>query len=480
MFQTVSTFLPELFLAVTASFLLGFGLSKNSDRSIIVRYISAGILIVFGFMGFFLDREAGTSFSGLLYNNDFSDFLKAIIAFSAAAALLLSKHYFQSEKLDRYEFSVLTLYAVLGMSIMVSSNNLLSLYIGVEMQSLALYIMAAFNRDSLRASEAGLKYFVLGALSSGLLLYGASLVYGFTGSLDFETIRASIALTGQTTGVIAGMVFLLCGLAFKISAAPFHMWTPDVYEGSPTPVTGFFAAAPKLAAMAIIARLIVVPFGDIFGQWQQVIIVLAILSMVVGALGAIVQTNIKRLMAYSSIANMGYALVPLAAGTIAGVQGMLIFMTIYIITVIGVFATILQMRLRNGMVEKISDLAGLSKSNPAMASVFTLLLFSLIGLPPLVGFFGKWFAFYPAVEAGLTWLVVIALIASVVSAFYYIRVIKTMWFDEPEREFIRAPRTTRVIALISVLLVFPILILPGISGAAISLAETAAQALFAQ
>jgi len=480
MFQTVADFLPELFLAVTASFLLGFGLSKNSDRSILVRYISAGILVVFGFMGFFLDRDAGTSFSGLLYNNDFSDFLKAIIAFSAAAALLLSKHYFQSEKLDRYEFSVLTLYTVLGMSIMVSSNNLLSLYIGVEMQSLALYIMAAFNRDSLRASEAGLKYFVLGALSSGLLLYGASLVYGFTGSLDFETIRASIALTGQTTGVIAGMVFLLCGLAFKISAAPFHMWTPDVYEGSPTPVTGFFAAAPKLAAMAIIARLIIVPFGDILGQWQQVIIVLAILSMVVGSLGAIVQTNIKRLMAYSSIANMGYALVPLAAGTIAGVQGMLIFMTIYIITVIGVFATILQMRLRNGMVEKISDLSGISKSNPGMAIVFTLLLFSLIGIPPLLGFFGKWFAFYPAVEAGLIWLVVIALVASVVSAFYYIRIIKTMWFDEPTREFIRAPRMTRVIALISVLLVFPILILPGISGAAISLAENAAQALFAQ
>lgn len=480
MFQTLSTFLPELFLAVTASLLLGFGLTKNADRSIIVRYISAGILIVFSFMGFFLDRDAGTSFSGLLYNNDFSDFLKAIIGLSAAAALLLSKHYFQSEKLDRYEFSVLTLYAVLGMSIMVSSNNLLSMYIGVEMQSLALYIMAAFNRDSLRASEAGLKYFVLGALSSGLLLYGASLVYGFTGSLDFETIRASIALTGQTTGVIAGMVFLLCGLAFKISAAPFHMWTPDVYEGSPTPVTGFFAAAPKLAAMAIIARLIVVPFGDIVGQWQQVIIVLAVLSMVVGSLGALVQSNIKRLMAYSSIANMGYALVPLAAGTIAGVQGMLIFMTIYIITVIGVFATILQMRLRNGMVEKISDLSGLSKSNPGIAAVFTLLLFSLIGIPPLAGFFGKWFAFSPAVDAGLIWLVVVALIASVVSAFYYIRVIKTMWFDEPTREFIRAPRTTRIIAIISALLIFPILILPGISGAGISLADSAAQALFAQ
>ena len=480
MFQTVSTFLPELFLAVTASFLLGFGLSKKADRSIIVRYISAGILIVFGLMGFFLDREAGTAFSGLLYNNDFSDFLKAIIGFSAAAALLLSKHYFQSEKLDRYEFSVLTLYAVLGMSIMVSANNLLSLYIGVEMQSLALYIMAAFNRDSLRASEAGLKYFVLGALSSGLLLYGASMVYGFTGSLDFETIRASIALTGQTTGVIAGMVFLLCGLAFKISAAPFHMWTPDVYEGSPTPVTGFFAAAPKLAAMAIIARLIVVPFGDILGQWQQVIIVLAVLSMVVGSLGALVQTNIKRLMAYSSIANMGYALVPLAAGTIAGVQGMLIFMTIYIITVIGVFASILQMRMRNGMVEKISDLAGLSKSNPAMAFCLSMFMISLIGIPPWLGFFGKLFAFLPAVETGLIWLVVIALIASVVSCFYYLRIIKTIWFDEPTREFVRAPRTTRIIAIIAVLLVIPVLILPGISGAAIGFAENAAQALFVQ
>jgi NADH-quinone oxidoreductase subunit N len=480
MFQTLSTFLPELFLAVTASLLLGFGLSKDSDRSIIVRYIAASILVVFGLMGYFLDRPDGTSFSGLLYNNDFSDFLKAIIALSAAAALLLSKHYFQSEKLDRYEFSVLTLYAVLGMSIMVSANNLLAMYIGIEMQSLALYIMAAFNRDSLRASEAGLKYFVLGALSSGLLLYGASLVYGFTGSLDFETIRASIELTGLTNGVIAGMVFMLCGLAFKISAAPFHMWTPDVYEGSPTPVTGFFAAAPKLAAMAIITRLIVVPFGDIASQWQQVIIVLAILSMVVGALGAIVQTNIKRLMAYSSIANMGYALVPLAAGTIAGVQGMLIFMTIYVITVIGVFATILQMRLRNGMVEQISDLSGLSKSSPAMAICMTMFMVSLIGIPPWLGFFGKLFAFYPAVESGLTWLVVIALLASVISCFYYLRIIKTMWFDEPTREFIRAPRTTRVIAIISVLLVLPLLILPGISGGGIAMAESAAQALFAQ
>jgi len=480
MFQSLSTILPELFLAVTASLLLGFGLSKKQDRSVIVRYTAAGLLVVFGLMGYALDRNPGTAFNGLLFNNDFSDFLKAVIGLSAAAALLLSKHYFQSEKLDRYEFSVLTLYSVLGMSIMVSANNLLAMYIGIEMQSLALYIMAAFNRDSLRASESGLKYFVLGALSSGLLLYGASLVYGFTGSLDFETIRASIALTGATTGVIAGMVFLLCGLAFKISAAPFHMWTPDVYEGSPTPVTGFFAAAPKLAAMAIIARLTIVPFGDILGQWQQVIVVMAVLSMLVGALGAIVQTNIKRLMAYSSIANMGYALVPIAVGTVAGIQGMLIFMTIYVITVIGVFATILQMRLRNGMVEQISDLSGLSKTNPGMAISFTIFMFSLIGIPPLLGFFGKWYAFAPTFEAGLAWLAVVALILSVVGAFYYLRLVKVMWFDEPTREFVRAPRLVRVIAIVSVLLIFPLLIIPGISGGAIGLAEAAAQALFAQ
>ncbi len=477
---TFITILPELFLAVTASFMLGFGLSKTQDRSSLVRYISIAVLIIFAFLGFALGRPDGTSFSGLLLNNDFSDLLKCIIALSAAAALLLTQHYFQSEKLDRYEFSVLTLYAVLGMSIMVSANNLLSMYIGIEMQSLALYIMAAFNRDSLRASEAGLKYFVLGALSSGLLLYGASLVYGFTGSLDFETIRASIEASGATNGVVTGMVFLLCGLAFKISAAPFHMWTPDVYEGSPTPVTGFFAAAPKLAAMAIIARLITVPFGEITGQWQQVIIVMAVLSMVVGALGAIVQTNIKRLMAYSSIANMGYALVPLAAASVAGVQGMIVFMVIYIITVIGVFATILQMRLRDGMVEKISDLAGLSKSNPGMAISLTIFMFSLIGIPPLLGFFGKLFAFLPAMEAGLTWLVVIALVSSVIGAFYYLRIVKVMWFDEPEREFVTPPASVKIITLISVLLICPVLIIPGISGAMLGFAETAAQALFAR
>jgi len=477
MLQTLSLFAPQLLLAVTASLLLGFGVSKDKDRSIIVRYIAVGLLVLFAFIGLILGQPTGDAFKGALRVNNYSHYVNMFLGLSAAAALMFSKSYFQTEKLDRYEYSVLVLYAVLGMSIMVSANSLLSLYIGIELQSLALYVMAAFNRDSLRASEAGLKYFVLGAISSGLLLYGSSLIYGFTGSLEFDRI-AEVVSTGATPGVIAGMVFLLCGLAFKISAAPFHMWTPDVYEGSPTPVTGFFAAAPKFAAMALIARLVVGPFGDIVTQWQQVIIVLAVLSMFVGAIGALAQTNIKRLMAYSSIANMGYALVPLAAGTAAGVKGMLLFMSIYVITVIGIFACILQMRIRNGMVEQISDLSGLSKSNKSLAIILSMFMFSVMGIPPLLGFFGKLFAFLPAMEAGLTWLVVLALVASVVGAFYYLRLIKTMWFDESENEFVQAPKTLWGLSTISALLVFPLFLLPFLAVRSQGIIAQAAASLF--
>jgi len=477
MLQTISLFAPQLLLAVTASLLLGFGVSKDKDRSILVRYIAVGLLVLFAFIGLILGQPSGEAFKGALLVNNFSHYVNMFLGLSAAAALMFSKSYFQTEKLDRYEYSVLVLYAVLGMSIMVSANSLLSLYIGIELQSLALYVMAAFNRDSLRASEAGLKYFVLGAISSGLLLYGSSLIYGFTGSLEFGRI-AEVVSEGTTPGIIAGMVFLLCGLAFKISAAPFHMWTPDVYEGSPTPVTGFFAAAPKFAAMALIARLVIGPFGDIITQWQQVIIVLAVLSMFVGAIGALAQTNIKRLMAYSSIANMGYALVPLAAGTMAGVKGMLIFMSIYVITVIGIFACILQMRIRNGMVEQISDLAGLSKSNKSLAIILSMFMFSVMGIPPLLGFFGKLFAFLPSMEAGLTWLVVLALIASVIGAFYYLRLIKTMWFEEAENEFVQAPKTLRGLSTISVLLVFPLFLLPFLAVRSQGIIAQAAASLF--
>ncbi len=455
--------IPEILLAVSASLLLGFGVSKTKNRAPIVRLAAIVILLVYAVLGYALGSQDGEAFKGALVADSFARYIKFFIGVAAAAGLLLAGNYLEREKLDHYEFSVLTLYAVLGMSIMVASNNLLSLYIGVEMQSLALYIMAAFNRDSLRASEAGLKYFVLGALSSGLLLYGISLIYGFTGTLNFEQIAISINETGLTLGVVGGLVFLLCGLAFKISAAPFHMWTPDVYEGSPTPVTGFFAAAPKFAAIALIARLVMGPFGDITDQWQQVIIVLAAMSMFIGAIGALRQTNIKRLMAYSSIANMGFALVPLAAGTVAGIRGMLVFMTIYIITVIGIFACILQMRIRDGMVEKIGDLSGIAKTNRGMAIAMTIFMLSLMGIPPLLGFFGKLFAFLPAVQADLIWLVVLALIASVIGAFYYLRIIKTMWFDESEHEFIVPVRALSLTSAISAFLLIGLVLVPFIA-----------------
>lgn len=468
---------PELFLAMMASQLLAFGVGGKKDRAELVRVIAIIVLILYAFSGFLLGMPTGEALKGALVYDAFSHYVKFFLGLAAAAALLFSRSFFKFEGLDKYEYSVLLLYSVLGMSIMASSNTLLSLYIGVEMQSLALYVMAAFNRDSLRASEAGLKYFVLGALSSGLILYGISMVYGFTGTIDYAQIAIALE-NGATPGVIGGMVFLLCGLAFKISAAPFHMWTPDVYEGAPTPVTGFFASAPKFAAMALIARLIVGPFGGIEEQWQQVIIVFAVASMFVGAIGALTQTNIKRLMAYSSIANMGYALVPLAAGGAAGVKGMLIFMSIYVITVIGTFACILQMRIRNGMVEQISDLGGLSKSNKSMAILLTIFMLSVAGIPPLLGFFGKWFAFYPAYEAGLVWLVVLALLASVIGAFYYLRVIKTMWFDPPTNEFVTAPHDLKFLSIISGVLIIPLLLLPFIAIPAQSWISQAAISLF--
>ncbi len=468
---------PELLLAVMATQLLGFGIGGKKDRSDLIRYIAIGVLLLYALSGFVLGMPTGDTFSGALIYDGFGYYVKFFIGIAAAAALFFAKSFFKIEKLDKYEYSVLMLYAVLGMSVMVSSNTLLTLYIGIELQSLALYVMATFNRDSLRASESGLKYFVLGALSSGLLLYGISLVYGFTGSIQFSGIAAAIE-NGLTPGVIAGMVFMLCGLGFKISAAPFHMWTPDVYEGAPTPVTGFFASAPKFAAMALIARLVMGPFGGIVDQWQQVIIVFAVLSMFIGALGALTQTNIKRLMAYSSIANMGYALVPLATGTIAGVKGMMIFMSIYVITSIGIFACILQMRTRNGMVEQIRDLSGLSKTRKPLAICFTVCMLSVAGIPPLIGFFGKWMAFAPAFEAGLSWLVVLALLASVIGAFYYLRVIKTIWFDDQDHEFVKAPWDLRIISLVSAVLILPMLMLPFIAIRAQIWVAQAAQSLF--
>jgi NADH-quinone oxidoreductase subunit N len=470
---------PELLLAAQTLVVVAMSLFvKGENQADVMRWIAIVMLVAFALIGFVLGRPQGVAFNGLLKVDDFGHYAKLIIGLTAAVALIFTKSYFKAEKLDRFEFSVLMIYAVLGMSIMVSANNLLALYIGLELQALALYIMAAFNRDSLRSSEAGLKYFVLGALSSGLLLYGMSMIYGFTGFLDFAGIASAIQTGGVNGGLVAGMVFMMCGLAFKISAAPFHMWTPDVYEGSPTPITGFFASAPKFAAMALIARLLFGPLEGLFDQWQQIVAALALVSMYVGAIGALSQTNIKRLMAYSSIANMGYALVPLAAGTMFGLKGMLIFMTIYVISSVGIFAAILQMRIRNGMVEQISDLSGLAETNRPMALVLTVFFFSLMGIPPLLGFFGKLFAFWPAIDAGLWWLVTAALIASVIGAFYYLRIVKTIWFDEPAQDFVEAPASLRWVTTGSALVLLLLFALPFISIPAQGLLDSAAAALF--
>jgi NADH-quinone oxidoreductase subunit N len=367
------------------------------------------------------------------------------------------------------------LLASTGMMMMISANDLISLYVGLELQSLALYVVAAFNRDSSRSAEAGLKYFVLGALSSGMLLYGASLVYGFTGSTDFTTISAAVQPSGENIGLIFGLVFLMAGFAFKISAVPFHMWTPDVYEGAPTPVTAFFAAAPKLAAMALTVRVLITAFPAVTFQWQQIVTFLAIASMALGSFAAIGQTNIKRLMAYSSIGHMGYALVGLAAGTAEGVQGVIIYLAIYLAMTLGTFACILAMRRHGRMVEDIDQLAGLSNTSPMMAFLLAMLLFSLAGIPPLAGFFAKFYVFLAAINAGLYALAVIGVLLSVVGAYYYLRIVKIMYFDAPVERFEPMPGLLAAVLGASGLFILFYFVYPA---PLVNVAEAAAKSLF--
>lgn len=476
--ENMTFIFAEIVLAVSGLVLLLVGAFGGARGVSIVRYLAIAAILLFALSGVVISGQ-GEVFGGAFISDAFSQYVKALIGFTSAAALWFSRSYFKAEGIDKFEYSILMIFAVLGMGIMVSAGNLLSLYVGLEMQSLALYVMAAFNRKSLRASEAGLKYFVLGALSSGLLLYGISLIYGFTGTLGFDDIAKHIGdVDANKTGIVTGLVFLLAGLAFKISAAPFHMWAPDVYEGAPTPVTGFFASAPKLAALALITRIVVGPFSAMQNEWQQVIVVLAVLSLIVGTFGALTQTNIKRLLGYSSIANMGYALVALAAGGVEGVTGLLIFMTIYLLTVVGTFACILQMRTTDGMVEKIQDLGGVSKSNMTLAVLLTALMFSLAGIPFFLGFFAKWFAFLPAYNAGLVWLVVVALLASVIAAFYYLRVIKTMWFDEQEHVFVKAAPALAILSTLSAIVLMAGWMMPFLLAPARALIDTAANSLF--
>jgi NADH-quinone oxidoreductase subunit N len=389
-------------------------------------FIAVGVAVVSGMKG--------PAFGGAFVADAFGTLVKLLVLLGAALVLLMGQTFLVREKMAHFEFPVLVVFSVLGMMIMASASDFITLYLGLELQSLALYVLAAFDRDNLRSTEAGLKYFVLGALSSGMMLYGISLIYGFAGATGFAKV-AMVVQSGVSIGLIFGLVFLISGLAFKVSAVPFHMWTPDVYEGAPTPITAFFAASPKIAAMALFVRAMTEAFPGALDQWRQIVIFISILSMALGAVAAIGQNNIKRLMAYSSIANMGFILVGLAAGSPEGVQGVLVYLTIYLITNIGVFACILGMRRGENMVENISDLAGLAQRRPGYAFVFAMLMFSLAGLPPVAGFFAKYYVFTAAVKAGLFPLAVIGFLTSVVGAYYYLRIVKIIYFDEPAPAF---------------------------------------------
>jgi NADH-quinone oxidoreductase subunit N len=466
--------LPEIVLAVGALVLLMVGVFAG-ERSIGMVTTGAIALMVIAGALLILDPSEGVTFDGAFVLDPFARFMKVLVLIGSGVAIVMSIGYARAQKFERFEYPILIVIATLGMLMMISANDLIALYLGLELQSLSLYVVAAINRDSVRSTEAGLKYFVLGALSSGMLLYGASLVYGFTGQTGFAAIAAALSGATSSLGLIFGLVFVIAGLAFKVSAVPFHMWTPDVYEGAPTPVTAFFAAAPKVAAMALFVRVVVDPFAPITADWQQIITFISIASMVLGAFAAIGQRNIKRLMAYSSIGHMGYALVGLAAGTQAGVQGVILYLLIYMAMTLGAFACILAMRRSEGMVEDISELAGLSKTHPTMAFMLAMILFSLAGIPPLAGFFAKFYVFLAAIEAGLYALAVIGVLASVVGAYYYLRIIKVMYFDEPAASFSPMPTELRVILGVSGAFILLFAFIAGQIGGA---AELAAKTFF--
>jgi NADH-quinone oxidoreductase subunit N len=477
--EAYAPLIPEVILVVGALALLMYGVFRpeNDREATTVTWLALAVMVVAGYAVV----AAGTPtrlFGGAFIDDGFARFVKLMILAGAGGALLLCFDEMRDRNAFKFELPILLLFATAGMFVMASAGDLMSLYLGLELQSLALYVVASIRRDDAKSSEAGLKYFVLGALSSGMLLYGASLLYGFAGTTSFAGIAtaAAGAGAGQNLLLVFGLVFLIVGIAFKVSAVPFHMWTPDVYEGAPTPITAFLAAAPKVAAMALFVRVVTTALPGVKPQWQQIVVFLAIASMVVGALGAIGQTNVKRLMAYSSIANMGYALVPLAAGSPDGVQGVLIYMAIYIVMTLGAFACILSMRRDGGPVEDISELAGLARNNLGMAFALAMFMFSLAGIPPLAGFFAKWFAFLAAINAGLYWLAVIGVVASVVGAYYYLRVVKIMFFDEAAAPFLGIRAKEGVVMVLSLLLVLGF-VAPFIASPVVEAAGVAARSL---
>ena len=435
--------LPEILLALFAIFALlgGVYTGKDGVASTLVWLTSAAMVALAAWIGL-TGEGTNVAFNGMFSDDGFSRFAKVVILLSTASVLIMGEGYMSKRGLLRFEYPILVALSVVGMMMMVSAGDLMALYMGLELQSLALYVVASLRRDSARSTEAGLKYFVLGALSSGILLYGASLIYGYAGTTLFSGIIQTAVHGDVSVGLLFGLIFVISGMAFKVSAVPFHMWTPDVYEGAPTPITAFFATAPKVAAMGLFARVMHDAFGNAITDWQQVIALLSLLSMFLGAVAAIGQTNIKRLMAYSSIAHMGYALMGLAAGTALGAEAMLVYMTIYVAMNIGTFAFILSMEKDGQPVTDISSLNMYAKAQPGRAFAMLILLFSLAGVPPMLGFFGKLYVLRAAYDAGLAWLAIAGLIASVIGAFYYLRIVFFMYFGEEQAEGLDANKST--------------------------------------
>ncbi len=451
--------LPEIVLAIGAIAMVLYGAIRGEGATRVLEGAALALLALALVLVLSANGKAVT-FNGAFVADGFARFMKVLTLIGAGAAIILAGDFMRRDGSMRFEFPVLVVLATIGMMMMISANDLIGLYVGLELQSLALYVVAAFDRDNAKSTEAGLKYFVLGALSSGMLLYGGSLVYGFTGTVTYSGIAQAVQGGHAGIGLIFGIVFVAAGVAFKISAVPFHMWTPDVYEGAPTPVAAFFATAPKMAAMAMMVRIFVGAFPGALHDWQQIIIFMSIASMALGAFAAIGQSNIKRLLAYSSIANMGYALVGLAAGTAAGVQGVMTYMAIYLATTLAAFACVLMMRRDGKPAEEISELAGLSRTNPWMAFALSMMMFSLAGIPPLAGFWAKFYVFLAAIDAKLYTLAVVGVVTSVIGAYYYLRLVKIMYFDEAKPAFEKGDIGVRGVLLVSTLFVLVLSLLP--------------------
>jgi NADH-quinone oxidoreductase subunit N len=451
---------PELLLVLSTISLLMLGVFVSREATRLVTLFSLITLVSVLFLVGVSNKETMTTFNSLFIVDQYTLFAKSMVLVAATFSIVLIMPWARHEGIDRYELPLIVLFATLGMMIMISANDFISLYLGLELQSLSLYILCAFNRGNGRSAEAGVKYFVLGALASGLFLYGVSLIYGFSGTTSFTVLSSNAYTSGYHIGAVIGMVMVTASFAFKVSAVPFHMWTPDVYEGAPTPITAFFSVAPKITGLCVLVKTLIVPFGGLKDEWGQILIFLSIASMLWGGIAAISQRNVKRLMAYSSIGHVGYALVGAVAGTADGLRGMLYYLLIYMFMNIGVFSIILSMKVNKRYVEDIGDLRGISRTNPYLSLALSILLFSMAGIPPLAGFFGKYFLFSSAVSEGFVFLAVIGVLSSVIAAFYYIRLIKIIYFEENINQLDKVDFSTSTVTALCTIVIFLFILMP--------------------